>query len=527
MVFMSKDEEGKQATAKQVTEREEQIMKYFRVHTADLAYITKQPRGIFTAIGKLVDANILTREETKEYWKNREYFERVLPVPPFYDQGNPDGAITWFKDTEAGNRIYDEMVFYREMASKYGLKLYMSECSELPGEIVYEDEYQIAVKTPESEITIVTKELNTITWPDYQNSIANLPNSILKKFGMKTVGDTLPLLNQYLEKDYKNIVVILLDGMGVNILEKNLDKDGFFRTHLVGAYSSTFPPTTVAATTSIMSGLAPCEHGWLGWDCYYPQVDKNVTVFLNTEQGTEIPAADYNVPWKYTGYESIFDRFEEAGLEAHAVTPFVAPFPDSFEKILRQVEELCQNPGEKYIYAYWNEPDHIMHEAGCFSEVSKQMVRTLQEQVAALCKRLKDTLVIVTADHGHMDSKGVSITDYPSLMECLVRLPSVEPRALNLFIKEGKEKQFETEFKRLFGEKFMLLTKQEVIDRKLFGIGKEHPCFQSMLGDYLAIAVDDLSIYNTVEEAEQFIGVHAGLTEDEMRIPLIVFDTNV
>lgn len=61
-------------------------MKYYRVHTADIAWITRQPRGLFTAIGKLVDAKTLTEEEEKEYWKNREYFEKELPVPPFYDQ---------------------------------------------------------------------------------------------------------------------------------------------------------------------------------------------------------------------------------------------------------------------------------------------------------------------------------------------------------------------------------------------------------------------------------------------------------
>ena len=71
-------------------------MKFYRVHTADIAYITQQPRGIFTAIGKLVDAKILSEEETVEYWKNREYFEKVLPVPPFYDEANPDKATTWF-----------------------------------------------------------------------------------------------------------------------------------------------------------------------------------------------------------------------------------------------------------------------------------------------------------------------------------------------------------------------------------------------------------------------------------------------
>lgn len=47
-------------------------MKYYRVHTADIAWITQQPRGLFTAIGKLVDAKTLTEEEEKEYWKNRE-----------------------------------------------------------------------------------------------------------------------------------------------------------------------------------------------------------------------------------------------------------------------------------------------------------------------------------------------------------------------------------------------------------------------------------------------------------------------
>ena len=69
-------------------------MKYFRVHTADIAYVTKQPRGIFTVVGKLVDAKLLSEDEEKQYWDQRAYFERVLPVPPFYEEGNPDRAIT-------------------------------------------------------------------------------------------------------------------------------------------------------------------------------------------------------------------------------------------------------------------------------------------------------------------------------------------------------------------------------------------------------------------------------------------------
>ena len=120
-------------------------MKYFRVHMKDCAYITKQPRGIFTAVGKLVDSKTLTEEEEKEYWRNRAYFEEVLPVPPFYEQNAKD--------------IWDQMTFYREMCNKYGVKLYVSECDEVPGEIIYEDQFQIAVKNQPEDAAITTREL--------------------------------------------------------------------------------------------------------------------------------------------------------------------------------------------------------------------------------------------------------------------------------------------------------------------------------------------------------------------------------
>ena len=362
-------------------------------------------------------------------------------------------------------------------------------------------------------------------FPDYENCIANLANSILEEFGIKEEGRRgLRTLIPYLEKGYENIVVILLDGMGKSILEKNLSPKGFFHTHLKTTYSSVFPPTTVAATTSVANGLNPCEHGWLGWDCYYPEIDKNVTVFLNTETGTKNQAADYPVAWKYCGYESVVSRIRAKGGNAYEVTPFVEPFPDDFEKICKEIRDLCKKPGKKYIYSYWNEPDHIMHEKGCYGAEAVQTIRILEQQVQQLCEELENTLVIVTADHGHMDSEGVSITDYPSIMECLVRMPSIEPRALNLFVRKEKRQQFEYEFKKEFGDKFLLWTKEQVLQSKIFGTGAAHPQFEKMLGDYLAIAVDDLAIYSTKEEADFFIGVHAGLTEEEMTMPLIIIE---
>lgn len=363
-----------------------------------------------------------------------------------------------------------------------------------------------------------------IKFPDYTNCLVNVANTILDEFGAGEGKQKMNLLDGYLKKGYENIVIILLDGMGECIIRENLEKDGFFNSNLKGIYSSVFPPTTVAATTSILSGMQPCRHGWLGWECYYPQINKNVTVYLNKEAGTDKQAADYNVAFTYCGYESIVSKIKKNGGTAFEAAPFTEPYPDSFEKICGYIKDLCRKNGKKYIYSYWNEPDSIMHRKGCYGSDAKQMLQSLEQQVKELCNWLENTLVIVTADHGHMDSKGVSITDYPGIIDCLVRMPSIEPRALNLFVKEEKIHQFEYEFKKEFGGKFLLWTKQKVIESNLFGTENKHPCFEGMLGNYLAIATDDLSIYNTREEVDSFIGVHAGITADEMDIPLIIIE---
>ncbi|MBO4390015.1 MAG: alkaline phosphatase family protein [Lachnospiraceae bacterium] len=359
-----------------------------------------------------------------------------------------------------------------------------------------------------------------LIWPDYNNCIANLPNSILKKFGVEPLHSTLPLLDHHLEKEYKNIVVLLLDGMGIKIMERHLKEDGPFRTHLAGEYLSTFLSTTTAATTSVLSGLHPCEHGWLGWDCYYPSVDKNITVFLNTEQITEQPAADYNVAWTVTPYVNIINRLKEAGETAHLIAPFNDPSIKCIEDVCDQVRLRCEEPGKKYLYAYWDEPDGVLHRYGGGTEKVLDEMAHLEETVARLAEDLEDTLLIVTADHGHIDTESVMLFDYPELTDCLVRWPSLEPRAINFFVKEEKKEFFEREFDRLFGDKFILMPMEQVIRLDLMGTGTPHKEFRGMLGNYLAIAITDFTIYFT---EERWLSMHGSLTEDEMRIPLIIF----
>ena len=262
---------------------------------------------------------------------------------------------------------------------------------------------------------------NKLIMPDYKNCIVNLANSMLKKFNAEPHGEPLPLLEPYLKKGYKNIAVILLDGMGKVIMERHLAEAGPFRSHLAGIYTSTFLSTTTAATTSVMSGLQPCEHSWLGWDCYYPQVDKNVTVFLNVEQGTQNQAASYNLAQTLTPYENVVDRIKRHGTASYLVAPFTdRQNNNSIDAICAQVKKLCEKPEQKYIYAYWNQPDGVLHGNGCGSELTKQTMLELEAAVSRLASELTDTLVIVTADHGHIDTTQVWLTEDEMLILLIV-----------------------------------------------------------------------------------------------------------
>lgn len=363
-----------------------------------------------------------------------------------------------------------------------------------------------------------------IFFPEYENSIAGVANSILKWQGLDPKGPTLALLDPYLKQDFKNVVVLLLDGAGECVLEEHLDRRGFFHTHLAGTYSSTFPPTTVAATTSIDSGLMPCRHGWLGWDCYYPRIDRCVTVFNNTDTLTGQPVAEESVAWKYCGYKTVPGQIRAAGGEAYVVSPFYEPRPRNFDQSCALIKAYCRRPGRKYIYAYCNEPDETMHKKGRHSHEAGRILADLEKKVNDLARELEDTLLIITADHGMVDTRRAVLSEHPILWRALERVPTIEPRALNLFVREEAREDFEAAFNEAFGDDFWLLKKSQVLEMGLFGRGEEHPDFRAMLGDYLAVAVGNLSLFHSWEKAAKFVGVHAGLTRDEMVIPLIVVE---
>lgn len=361
-----------------------------------------------------------------------------------------------------------------------------------------------------------------IKYPDYNNSILNIACSILNHYKLNFKHNTLPYLDNMLKNNYKNIVLMVLDGMGSEIITTNLQENSFLRKHFFEDISSVFPPTTTAATTSLQSGLSPLEHGWLGWNLYFKEINKNVDIYINTDDNGEI-VSEYNIANKFIPFKDIIDLINEnTDISAHSVSPFGTCKVDTLQDFIWNIRKICNNKDNNYIYAYWPEPDSTMHLHGCHSKNAKSCLLEINNYIENLSKNLEDTLLIITADHGHIDAKAKLILDYPELLSTLERLPSIEARSLNFFVKNGMETKFIYEFNKLFKDDFILLTKEEVLEKELFGTGNESPKFKDFLGDFLAISTSNTTIFKTEQECKSLIGVHAGITESEMMVPLII-----
>ncbi|MCR5121972.1 MAG: alkaline phosphatase family protein, partial [Ruminococcus sp.] len=213
-------------------------------------------------------------------------------------------------------------------------------------------------------------------------------------------------------------------------------------------------------------------------------------------------------------------RINSAGGQAYDCFPFMPPFPGDMEHICGRLEKLCGQPGKKYIYCYWSEPDTTLHKRGRGTAEARQVLTDCENLLEKTARKLKNTLLIVTADHGHINNRVALLKKYPGISDCLVRTPSLEPRVLNLFVKPGRESELRERFLDAFGDDFILMPTEKALEMKLFGTGREHKEFRAMLGDYLAIAASDLSIYFN---EERWRSMHGSLTPDEMTIPFIVY----
>lgn len=361
--------------------------------------------------------------------------------------------------------------------------------------------------------------------PNYKDSIMAVSNSFLKYYNIKSDYSSQKDLDKILiEKKPKHIIYVLLDGMGLNIVNHFLKDTDALKKHCIKGISSVFPPTTVAATNAVISGVPPLVNGHIGWVQYFEKEDVNLAVFLNKDYYDDNRVIEENLQSKYLKFESIFDKIQKnTNVKTSVLFPsFVPNGSDSFKEEIEKVLIITDNTDSSFSYLYWTEPDLSEHVYGIKSNQVGTVLKDLNEDFEDLLNNINDdTLVVCIADHGLTDIEEIPLYEYQTLNNMLLRQPSIEPRAINFFVKPEFTKEFKIEFNNNFSDKFELLTQKEFLDSKLLGEGVQHTMLNSFIGDYIGIAKSKYMF--ALHEGKQYTAHHAGMTKDEMIVPLIVF----
>ena len=362
---------------------------------------------------------------------------------------------------------------------------------------------------------------------DYKNSLVSVSNSILKYFEVQPFHETMKELDEILEnKKYKNVVLLILDGLGSYNLTEMLKRNAFLKEHKLKDISTVFPPTTTAATTSILTGLTPSEHNWYGWDMYFKDTDETISLYLDKLKDSHNKPKLSVKKRKYMQFKSIVDLINETKkAKAYYAYPFDTKNPcHDIDEVLARITKLCKTKDKKFIYSYIEKPDKLFHELGVHSlKVVKEM-EEINQKIEEATSKLKDTLVIISADHGLVKTKYINIQkDIPKLYDMLARTTAIEPRAAAIKLKDDvKKEEFEELFNKYLKNAFCLLTKDEVLDLQLFG-PQRNQYLEDTLGDYLIVATRNYCL-NYDDNSPIFKANHAGFTKKEMLVPLIIID---
>lgn len=118
--------------------------KYVRIQGQELAANTMYAKGIFSMCWQLIQDDIMDEEDQGLYRELDDWFAENLPWPP--QCRNQERVVCFFK-TENSDEMMKMIRPALWLLERYNHPFYLVYTNS-PGEIVYEDQYQVAVKVP-------------------------------------------------------------------------------------------------------------------------------------------------------------------------------------------------------------------------------------------------------------------------------------------------------------------------------------------------------------------------------------------
>lgn len=382
-------------------------------------------------------------------------------------------------------------------------------------------------------------EYKDIVLPNYDKCILGTITSILKYYNVETKHKSSNKIDSLLnEKEYKNVVFLILDGLGEHILNK-ISPDGILCKNKIDLVTSVYPSTTTAALTTYYSGCPPYETGWIAWSQYFKEYGRALDMFSHNESYLREPLKKpiIDVYKTVVNYETIFEKIEKASpnVKAYEIEPEYAERrakrclkANNIDELIMDITDLCKAPDKKFILAYSDNPDGLLHKYGTNAEEVKSFIKETEEKIAKMVEEFdEDTILIISADHGHKDiDKSYTLLDYPEIQDCLIMPPSLESRVLSFWVKEDMKELFVQRFNNIFEKEFWLMTKEDFLNKYHFlGYGEKHYKIDDFIGNFVA-----LSVVGSMIRLETFLAegkpvkksTHCGLSKEEMEVPVIV-----
>ena len=120
--------------------------KYCRIQGKKLAANTKTGKGIFSLLNQMVTDNVMDEEDVGLFREIDSWFAEELPWP--LQCKRQEKVICYFKvdNSEMMMKMINPLLWLLERYEQPYYVVY----TNFPGEIVYEDEYQIVVKVDEN-----------------------------------------------------------------------------------------------------------------------------------------------------------------------------------------------------------------------------------------------------------------------------------------------------------------------------------------------------------------------------------------
>ena len=419
--------------------------------------------------------------------------------------------------------------------------------------------------TTEKPQTAVKKTSNGFVYPQYrQNCISNIPKLVLHLLDVQTT-DPNPLKNYIEPRDRHNKVVLLvIDGFGFDQFQKHQQQYPFLSALAAkgspSAITSVYPSQTTNALVSLNTGLTPQEHGIFEYFIYLKEVGiVNTLRFerIGTKQRKLIDEG-FKPSLMFEG-KNIHQILKDKGIQTftHLQTTnatgacsklifegsTMVPAQKTSDLIVNLRKNL-ERTKDGYYFTHIDSLDTIAHEYGPKSDqftaelsaITYLLQRELIEKIDD--KTAKETLLLITADHGTIDTNPnntiyLSRTQNPlTYRKCgknRKRIPPTgSPRDIFLHIREDKLGETKEALAQQLGSNAQVLETSKAAKSGLFGIGETPKEFFERTGNLMILPSDKRTIWFSNPEGRKitFLGHHGGLNSEEMFVPFIAVNLN-